>query len=250
MDMARSVSPASPVPLYTQIRELLRERILGGVYKSHAQMPSENEMVKAFGVSRITVRQALTELQREGLIFRIHGKGTFVAKPKATQDLTRLEGFGEAMSGSGRETYSTVLGHHIVRAGKVVGARLCLPERAEVMQIRRVRHLDGEPISLDVTYVPAAVGERLVREDLARRDIFVILENDYGFPLGAADLCIESVLADGELADALKIEEGSAVLRIERLTSTADGKPLDFEFLYYRGDAFQYRLRIERRTAA
>jgi GntR family transcriptional regulator len=242
-----SLSPLSPVPLYSQIRELLRERILHGEYQSHAQMPSENDMVKAFGVSRITVRQALTDLQREGLIFKIHGKGTFVSKPKATQDLRRLEGFGEAMAGSGHQTFSRVLSHRAIRAGKLVAARLRIAERDEVMEIKRVRFLDRDPISLDVTYVPLAIGERLVREDLSHRDIFVILENDFGYPLGNADLCIEAVTADADQAHALKLEEGSPILRIERLTSTADGTPLDFEFLYYRGDAFQYRLRIERR---
>jgi len=206
-------------------------------------------MVKTFGVSRITVRQALTDLQKEGLIFKIHGKGTFVSKPKATQDLRRLEGFGEAMAGSGHETFSRVLGHRVVRAGKIIAGRLRVAERDEVMELKRVRFLDREPISLDVTYVPLAIGERLVREDLPHRDIFLILENDYGYPLGNADLCIEAVLADEEQASALKIDEASPILRIERLTFTADGTPLDFEFLYYRGDAFQYRLRIERRAA-
>ncbi len=246
MDTVHSLSALSPVPLYTQIRELLRERILRGIYQSHAQMPSENEMVKTFGVSRITVRQALTDLQKEGLIFKIHGKGTFVSKPKATQNLRRLEGFGEAMSGGGHETYSIVLGHRVMRPGTLVAARLGLSEREDVMEIKRVRHLDREPISFDVTYLPAPIGERLVREDLAHRDIFLILENDYGYALGNADLSIDSILADAELASALSVGEGSPILRIERLTSTVDGTPLDFEFLYYRGDAFQYRLRIER----
>ena len=249
MSALQHPSHLSPVPLYTQIRELLRERILHGVYKSHMQMPSENDMVKAFGVSRITVRQALTDLQKEGLIFKIHGKGTFVSKPKATQNLRRLEGFGEAMAGAGHETFSKVLGHRVVRAGKIVGERLRLAERDEVTELKRVRYLDREPISLDVTYVPLAIGRRLVREDLPHRDIFVILENEYGIALGNADLRIESVLADAEVADALKIEAGSPILRIERLTFTADNTPLDFEYLYFRGDAFQYRLRIERRSA-
>lgn len=249
MSASQQPSHLSPVPLYTQIRELLRERILHGVYKSHAQMPSENEMVRAFGVSRITVRQALTDLQKEGLIFKIHGKGTFVSKAKATQNLRRLEGFGEAMAGAGHETFSKVLGHRAVRAGKVVGNRLRVPEREEVMEIRRVRHLDREPISVDVTYVPLTIGERLVREDLPRRDIFVILENDYGIALGNADLSIDAAAADEDIAALLKIEPASPILRIERLTFTANDTPIDFEFLYFRGDAFQYRLRIERSTA-
>src|SRR4030095_1270188 len=122
----RDLSPNSPVPLYTQVRELLRERILRGHYKPHDQMPSEHDMVRSFGVSRITVRQALTDLQRQGLIFKIHGKGTFVSKSKAVQSLARLEGFGEALSVSGHETYSRVLGYRMIRAGALVAGRLHL----------------------------------------------------------------------------------------------------------------------------
>ncbi len=236
----------SPAPLYMQIKETLRARILDGTYKAHEQMPSEAEMMKAFDVSRITVRQALGDLQKEGLIFKIHGKGAFVSKPKAYQNVTRLQGFGEAMTPLGYETFSRVLGIKNLAADKTVAARLKLPEQALVTEIRRLRYLNREPISLDVTYVPAAIGERLMKEDLATRDVFLILENEYGHALGAADLQIEAVLADETLARLLGIEEGTPLLRIERLTHGADGQPLDYEHLYYRGDAFQYRLTIER----
>jgi len=235
------------MPLYSQLRELLRSRILDGTYPGHQRMPSENEMVAAFGVSRITIRQALNDLQQEGLIFRIHGKGTFVSKPKAVQNLTRLEGFGEAMSARGLRTFSRLLGHREVRAGKVVGDRLAVGEKADVMEIRRVRYLETEPLSLDLTYLPLELGRRIVHEDLTRRDIFVILENDYGIRLGNAELQIGAVTADAAAARALHVEDGAAILRIERLTSTLEGKPLDFEYLHYRGDSFQYRLRLDRR---
>ena len=113
----------SPIPLYTQIREVLRARILDGTYQPHQQMPSEGDMINLFGVSRITVRQALSDLQNEGLIFRIHGKGTFVSKPKAFQDLGRLQGFGEAMRQMGYETYSKVLSIKTVKAEAQVAER-------------------------------------------------------------------------------------------------------------------------------
>lgn len=244
----RAVSHASPLPLYTQLRELLRERILDGTYRSGQRMPSEHEMVRAFGVSRITVRQALNDLQQEGVIFKIHGKGTFVSRAKAVQSLLCVEGFGEAMAGAGHETFSRVLGHRTVRAGKAVGARLRLAETDEVMEIRRLRYLDREPISLDVTYLPTELGRRLVREDLVRRDVFAILENDFALPLERADLRIEAIVADGALAGLLEVPEGAAVLRIERLTYTTGARPVDFEFLYYRGDAFQYSVRVGRRA--
>lgn len=238
--------PGLPQPLYAQIKTALRGQILEGHYQPHEQLPSESELMAAYNVSRITVRQALSDLQNEGLIFRVHGKGSFVSKPKAFQDLGQLQGFGEAMRKMGYETFSRLLSLRTVTPTAQVAERLQLPKRAKVTQIQRLRFLNREPISLDVTWVPTAIGQRLAKEDLAARDIFVILENDYGLALGHADVQIGSTLADETLSPQLRIEPGSPVLFIDRLTHTADGAPLDYEHLYYRGDAFQYKVRVER----
>src|SRR5690606_19540059 len=152
--------------------DLLRGHILDGRYPPHHKLPSENDMIRAFGVSRITVRQALNDLEKEGLIFRMHGKGTFVAKPSTFQDLGRLQGFGEAMQQMGYETFSRLVSIRELAASPQVRERLRLDKGARVTELQRVRFLNREPISLDVTYVPAAVGERLAREDLATRDVF------------------------------------------------------------------------------
>jgi GntR family transcriptional regulator len=240
------IQVSSPTPLYEQIKEILRARVLDGTYKPHEQLPSESEMMTAFNVSRITVRQALNDLQNEGLVFRIHGKGTFVSKPKAFQDLGRLQGFGEAMRKMGYETFARVVSMRTVVPSAQVQERLQLSKRAKVTELQRIRFLNREPISLDVTYLPADIGARLAKEDLASRDIFVILENDYGMSLGHADLQIGSTLADERLAGQLQVEEGSPVLVIERTTHTSDGTPIDYEHLYYRGDAFQYKVRVDR----
>lgn len=242
----KNILSLSPVPMYTQIKEILRTRILDGTYKSHEQMPSESELTLSFGVSRITVRQALGDLQKEGLIFKIHGKGTYVSQPKAFQNLGKLQGFGEAMASMGYETFSQVISYKIIPADKTISKKLALDKNEMVSEIRRVRYLNRAPISLDVSYLPKEIGERLNKEDLAYRDIFLILENDYGYSLGQAELQIEAMLADESLGRLINLEEGSPVLRIERLTFTTDNKPLDFEYLYYRGDAFQYRLSVER----
>lgn len=236
----------SSVPLHTQIREIIRRRVLEGSYPPHSQMPSEAQMMEAFGVSRITIRQALGDLQKEGLIFKVAGKGSFVAKPKAFQNLSRLQGFGEAMGPSGYETFSQVLSTRPVPASDVVAQRLRLKVGTAVMEIQRLRYLNREPISVDVSYFPLALGQRLSQEDLATRDIFLILENDYSLHLTHADVQIEAISANEALSRQLRIADAAPLLRIERLTY-ADDQPIDFEFLYYRGDAFQYRLRIDRR---
>ena len=242
--------PLSPVPLYSQLKELLRARILDGSYVPHSRMPSENELGQTYGVSRITVRQALGDLQKEGLIFKIHGKGTFVAKPKAFQNVSTLQGLGESMKQMGYEVLNKLRSLRHVPASARVAERLQVAQGSTVTEIRRVRLINREPISLEITWLPHAIGEKLEKADLVARDIFLILENDCGIALGHADLAIDAVLADSDLTQALNVEEGSPIMRIERLTHTADGTPLDFEHLYYRGDAFQYRLRIDRQKGA
>jgi GntR family transcriptional regulator len=250
MNSPLTIMPPSPLPLHTQIREALRRQILDGSYRAHDQLPSESDLMATFAVSRITVRHALAQLQREGLIFTVTGKGTFVAKPKALQDLSRLQGFGEAMDQLGRETFSQVLGHTLMCAQGDIAQRLALPGGASVIELRRLRYLDRAPVSLDVSYFPASIGELLLRSDLAARDVFSVLENEIGIALGTAEVSIEAALADADIATHLAIAAGAPMLRIERLTSAADGRPIDFEYLYYRGDAMRYRLRLERTPAA
>lgn len=239
---------APPVPLYEKIRESVRADILSGTLRHHEKIPSEKEFMSIFGVSRITVRQALGDLERDGMIFRIPGKGAYVAQPKEkpTQELARLQGFAEAMEQQGYSARNRVVGLATVAASEAVAERLGVAVGSSVTEIRRVRYLDAAPISFDITYVKPEVGKRLAREDLEGRDIFLILEQDYGIPLGHADQCIQSMVADEELAHRLKVAAGAPVLYVERLAYTRGGEPLEFDYVYYRGDQFRYRLRMDR----
>ncbi|CAB3785620.1 HTH-type transcriptional repressor NagR [Paraburkholderia caffeinitolerans] len=244
-----NLQASAPQPLHARIKDTLRTRILDGTYGPNSQMPSEYALCAMFGVSRITVRQALGDLRNEGLVFRVHGKGTFVSKPKAFQNVTSLQGFAQAMLSMGHEIVNTLLALRIVEASRYIAQKLDLPEGARVAEIHRVRLLDREPISLELTWVSEPLGKRLASADLATRDIFLILENDCGVRLGHADVSIDAMLANDEIADALHVQEGSPVLRIERTTHDVQGTPIDFEYLYFRGDAFQYRLRVDREKA-
>ncbi|UXY16094.1 GntR family transcriptional regulator [Chitiniphilus purpureus] len=233
-------------PLYSRIRDELRTCIHVGAYAPHEQLPSESALMAQYSVSRITVRQALGELEKEGVLFKVPGKGAFVSRPKPFQQLARLQGFAEAMREHGHEICNRLLGIRTLPAGAAVAERLRLPTGAPVTELRRVRLLNREPVSLDVTYVAPHLGERLAREDLATRDVFVILENDYGIALGHADLAIDAQLADGDTAALLGLPVGAPLLKIERLTHDRDSTPIDFEYLYCRSDSFQFRLRVAR----
>jgi GntR family transcriptional regulator len=236
----------SPQPLYLQIKEVLKQRILDGQYAPNQKLASENELMAAFGVSRITVRQALRDLHTEGLVFSAQGKGTFVSKPKATQSLESLQGFEESMLAAGFAASSKLLSAAARRPPKEVGAALRLGRKDDVIEIKRLRYLNREPISIDVSYFPADIGTRLIGRDLAR-DLFPMLENELGVPLGHADVKLGASVPDAEAQKLLRIGAADPLLRVERLTHDASGRPVDFEYLLIRGDAYQYQFRIHRR---
>lgn len=242
--------PNSPIPLYQQIKAALRSGILDGQYPPHSRMPSESELQGMFDVSRITIRQALGDLQKEGLIFKVHGKGSFVSQPKAVQNITSLQGFAEAMSGEGHEIVNRVLSFDFVAADTEVATNLELEVGTTVAQIHRVRFLNREPTAYEITFLPESLGKKLLRADLVTRDIFLILENDCGITLGSADLSINAIPARPPVSRVLEIKRDAPVLRVERLTRDSNDRPIDFEYLYFKGDAFQYRLRVNRKPPA
>lgn len=241
----KTLKNESMQPLYTQIKEILKQRILEGDYVTHERLPSESELMKVFGVSRITVRQALRDLHSDGLVFSVQGKGTFVSRPKAVQDIQRLQGFGEAMTPQGYDTSTRVISVREVRAPSEVAEALGINRVSNVIEITRVRYLNREPISIDNSFFPVAVGQKLLGRDLTQ-DIFPMLENVFAIHLDHADLKIEAIAATESLAQNLNVDVDSPVLRIQRLVYSQNGEPVDFEYLSYRGDAFQYQLRVDR----
>ena len=237
---------SSAVPLYTQIKEAIRAKIIDGTYVAHQQLPSENDMIAAFGVSRITVRQAISDLQKEGLLFKVHGKGTFVAVPNVSQELTHLQGFGEAMHRLGHETFSDVFGLKTVKAPGSARAKLGIDDDSPVTEIRRVRYLNREPVSIDYSWVRHDVGARLTEKNLREKDLFSLLENELHQPLHSADVEIDATSATNDVAARLKVAPGSPILRIERLTYAQGEKPLVFEYLHYRPETFKYKIKVLR----
>jgi GntR family transcriptional regulator len=240
------IDAVSAQPLYLQIKRVLEQRIIDGSYAPHERLPSESELMKVFGVSRITVRQALRDLHSDGLVFSVQGKGSFVSKPKAVQDVQRLQGFGESMVPQGYEASTRVITLHETKPTQEVAEALGLKQTDSVVELKRIRYLNREPISVDHSFYPQAVGRNLAAKDLTQ-DIFPLLENEFGMMLDHADLRIEATLAAEEEARWLNCEAGAPVLLIRRLVFDRAGAKVAYEFLSHRGDAFQYQLRADRR---
>ncbi|MFT6387227.1 MAG: GntR family transcriptional regulator [Cellvibrionaceae bacterium] len=242
----KSKASVSQIPLFVHIKETIRKQILNGSYSVHDKLPSERELIESFKVSRITVRQALAELQREGLVFKINGTGTFVSKPKAALDVSKLRGFGEAMSSMGYESFARVLSIKEELAPNDITTKLNLSADSTTTKIQRLRYLNREPISLDITYFAPVLGKIIAAADLERRDILSVLENECGVALENAKVSIESQLCDDYLSRHLQVEAGGPILHIERMLFNTEHQPVLYENLFYRGDVFRYSLDIER----
>ncbi|WP_406175567.1 GntR family transcriptional regulator [Streptomyces sp. NBC_00996] len=218
-----------------RIRDVLRTRILAGVYGTRP-LPSETALAAEFGASRNIVRDVLALLRKEGLVDRIPGVGTLVVAGKAVQGLDRLRGLAESFDTGCDRVVNHVLLADTVPATPTVAERLSLDPGTEVIALERLRLLDGHPLSLDASYLPADVGRPLLEMDLARHDVFGLLEGELGLPLGAAALSIEAIAADRTVADLLHVPDGFPLLFLERLTYTDEGRPIDLEFVRFRGD--------------
>jgi GntR family transcriptional regulator len=244
------LDPNSRLPLHVQVEDSLALDMTNGVLLPAARLPPEETLIERFAVSRTTVRTAIQNLIRRGLVEIRRGKGTFVTRPKIMQELTALTGFVEDMQAVGRESSARVLGRQVVEANDTVATHLDLAKGEPVVRIQRVRLADGMPLSFDETYLPLELGEKIMADDLATQPIFALLEQKYGTPLTEAEYRLEAVSADAVVAKALGIAVGSPIFLIERTSYSTDHRPVDYERLYYRGDHIRFVTRLARRAPA
>lgn len=222
-----------------QVAEVLRQQVIRAAYPDGV-LPDERTLSAEFGATRNTIREALDILRGEGLIDRIPGSGTVVRHEKYPHGLNRLMGLAETLHEHGEIT------NEVRTAGPIdppsaVAVRLRLPDDAKVVYIERLRHLNGVPLSLDLTYLTMDVGEPLLDADLQRRDIFGLIEQVTGQRLGIAEITMEALSADPHSAAVLDVPKRAALLVVERLSHLEDGRPVDLEFIRFRGDRIAMR---------
>ena len=234
------------LPRHYVIRQHLQHLMLTKTLKPGDQIPTEQEMMRIFSVSRITVRQAVGQLVATGSLVAKPGRGTYVAQPRIQQDLKKLTGFVEDMDTLGLKASATVVKLAVVKADYQVAEKLRLPKGARVTYIERIRLAEGQPLSFDVTYLPIDIGERIASENLQVNPVFSLLEDKYGIKLAEAEYAIEASLASSTVARHLRMRAGAPILLIERNTYDVNGRPIDYEKLYYRGDRIRYKTLLKR----
>jgi GntR family transcriptional regulator len=246
---ALALDKASPVPLYHQLAEAIRERVRLGALPPGDRLPPERELAEKVGISRMTARQAVAELARDGALDVRHGVGTFVAAPKLTYDALHLLGFTEETLRLGGTAATRVLSQAVAPPPAPVAARLDLDPAEPAVEIVRLRSVGGEPLLLETSWVPRAACPGLEGEDLARRSLYDLLEGRYGHRLGEARQTVEATTAGDGDAPLLGVAVGSPVLLVEGVALTERGRPIEAFTAIYRADRVRFALASRREAS-
>jgi GntR family transcriptional regulator len=243
-----SINPNNILPRYYQLVNIIRQKIEGGELQPHDSIPSERQLEQLYGVSRTTIRKALSLLTRQGLVYQLHGKGTYVSPRKLQKGLVELTSFSEDMINRG-----LIPGQHILEIGHipvpdVVRRNLELPENTtSVFRLERVRTGDGQPIGLQISYLALSEAMTISKEELEREgSLYNILQEKYNINLVEADETLEVTVASPREAVLLEIPEGSPLLLSERILWTNERQAIEYVKILYRGDKYRYTIRLTR----
>jgi GntR family transcriptional regulator len=237
------IERASAVPIYYQIQRHFQHLIEEGRLRPGEPLPPESVLARRLGISKMTVRQAMRELEIAGLITRSRGRGTFVAFPRMRHELRRLTGFTEDVSARGMVPGARLLFFGEVPAPGEVAQPLGLRPGEPVLRIRRLRLADGKPAALHDSYLR---GVRVDRQALEERGSLYALLEDQGVHLAEADETIEAVAATRHEARWLAVTVGAPLLLVSRTVYTPDGQPVEFVRALYRADFYRYSVRLRR----
>jgi GntR family transcriptional regulator len=221
-------------PAYKKIQNVIRKRIAGGQLKIGDAVDSERELARIHSVSLMTARHALAGLEREGIVERRRGSGTFVARPKI--HFNKLMSYTEHMSSRGLAPRSRVLSARLVEHQAEIAARLGLPATCSLVKIDRLRLTGEEPFALETCYLPAPEFGELIAAPLGKSSLFAALQHDYGVELAYADEEVDATPADVHNADLLSVPRGAPLLRIRQVIYSTSGKPVIYGVGFYRSE--------------
>jgi len=235
----------SAVPLYAQLEQILHAKIRTGEWQEGQRIPSENELNRMYGLSRMTVRGVLTKLVNDGLLLRVPGKGTYVAHTKINAVSPAYRGVREQLEALGYQTTTRLVSLALEEPSAGTRERLRLADDEQVYAIIRVRAVQGEPISLHRSYVPARLAPGLDAHDVVGEQLCVILEDHYDLPMRHVREDLEAVAVSIAEARHLGMRRGEPALLLHDVIS--DGTtPFEYSSIVFRGDKLRLRFDYER----
>ncbi|MFX0595247.1 GntR family transcriptional regulator [Melissospora conviva] len=238
----------APMPLHAQVSEQIRHRIVSGDWPAHYRLRSEPELATELGISRGTLRRALSTLIRDGLLVQVRGRGTFVTsttlEPSIAQKLTTLS---EDFARQGVEVVTEMRTREVIAAPSPVAALLDLRPGQAVLHLERLRSTQDGPVAWLVNYVRTDLAPGLERHDFATGSLFGTLENEYGLKISNGRRTFSASGARGAIAAALGVPEGFPLLYLEQITYLEDGRPVEYSDVWIHSDRMRVTSLLSRR---
>jgi GntR family transcriptional regulator len=243
-----AIDRTSSIPLYVQLRDALQEQIDQNSWVPGDQLPGDQELCEAYGVSRTVVRQALQELSFQGTIVRHRGRGTFVAEPKisSTSLVHSLMGFHEDMVVRGLEMRNEILEKVMLPANPKTAHYLDLESLAPIVKLERLRFVEGEPIVHVTSYLPYDLCPTIMTADLTEKSLYAFLDDECDLRVTRGRRRIEAVAVNEPEARLLQVETGAPVIRMESVSYLQDGRPIEYFDALFRGDRSRFELEVAR----
>lgn len=233
----------SKVPLYLQLKEELIKKIDNQYYEEDEMLPSERKLCEMYDLSRITVRQSLQELEREGYIYRLHGKGTFVMPKSYNQKLVKMYSFTEEMKKIGRIPSTKVLSFSEIAIDQQLASKMNLEPCEDVFRIVRLRLADDIPFMFETSYLPKRVFPNLTATDLVERPMYDIFHEDYQVNVTKVIERFSATLIREDEAQHLQAKENQSAMLIKRLAYYNDTL-IEYTFSVAKGDKFEYTVEL------
>lgn len=247
MSLNTKIDQTSHLPFYIQVMQAIQNSVADGYIGPGDQLPGEPELCRMFDVSRTVIRQALRELEYDGLVVRKKGKGTFIAEPKIRESLAaELTGFYQDMEAKGHPPTSEILKQEVVPASRKVAAYLGVQTDTPVIQIDRLRFVLEEPIVLVSTYLPFELCPKLVDIDLTQRSLYAFLKMEYQIEIVRGHRFLEAVNARESEAHLLKVPIGAALVLLDSVSYLANGVPIEYYHALHRGDRSRFEVELIR----
>ncbi|HEX3322926.1 MAG TPA: GntR family transcriptional regulator [Terriglobales bacterium] len=232
--MAETRRNGNTSPAYVKIQQAVRKRIDSDQLKPGDPVSSERELAREHGVSLMTARHALAILEREGIVERRRGAGTFVAPPRI--HFNKLMSYTEQMGSRGLAPRSKIILNKIIDDEPEVTARLGLSASSRLVKIERVRYAGEEPFALETCYLSASDFSRLTEAPLARTSLFATIENDFGVEIAYSDEEVDATIAEGRSAQLLNMAKSDAVMRIRQVIYSSTNKPIIYVIGLYKSE--------------
>jgi GntR family transcriptional regulator len=237
----------SHIPYYIQLMDILKGKVQNKIWVPGDQIPGEQELCGQYQVSRTVVRQALGELEQEGIISRRKGKGTFISLPKISEGLVqKLTGFYQDMAEHGLIPTTKVLYQMVTPSTEKVASLLNIKPGDKVIDIHRLRFINQEPIQLVTTYIPFDVCPSLATIDLTNRSLYDYMEKECNVFIAKGHRYIEAVLANESEASLLGIECGAPLLMLDSVSYSITGQPIEYYHALHRGDRSRFEVELLR----